>query len=150
MTRKLDQTQYELLKERKRLIFAVTDELQRALDKAGISRSELARRLDKTPGFITQTFSGKNLTLTTIADTCTALGFRVVPSIEPLGDAARHQGMREQARFQPRHLENTLGTGYRESWTASGDKRIRPVSKRNVAALTKPTGRYGSEDQVAV
>lgn len=138
------QLEYEQLKEQRRLIFAVTEQMQTALDKAGISRSELARRLGKTPGFITQTFSGKNLTLTTIADTCTALGFRLVPNLEPLGDAATRQRSSGPVEPQARHLHNKRREGRRESWTASGDRRINPVPTPSAPTV------FNSEDQVAV
>lgn len=60
------------------LILEVTEALSKALQNAGISQSELAARLGKTKGFISQILAGgRNLTLRTIADFADALGQHV-------------------------------------------------------------------------
>ena len=71
------------------LILDVTELLSAAMEEKQISKSELAARLGKSKGFVTQVLSGnRNLTLRTIADIADALGFRVRVGREPLPLAA--------------------------------------------------------------
>ncbi len=71
------------------LILDMTELLSAAMEDKGITKSELAKRLGKTKGFVTQVLSGnRNLTLRTIADIADALGFRVRVRREPLPRAA--------------------------------------------------------------
>ncbi len=66
-----------LLREEE-LILDVTELLSSALEEKRMTKSELAEKLGKTKGFVTQVLSGnRNLTLRTIADIADALGFRV-------------------------------------------------------------------------
>lgn len=59
------------------LILEVTETLTHALETAGVTRAELARRLGRSPGFVSQVFGGgRNLTLRTIADIASALSLR--------------------------------------------------------------------------
>lgn len=60
------------------LIIEVTEALARALRSSGLTQSELAVRLGKTKGFVSQIMSGgRNLTLRTLADVAGAIGCRV-------------------------------------------------------------------------
>lgn len=60
------------------LILEVTEALARSLKKAGIQRQELAERMGKSKGYVSQILSGgKNLTLRTLADVADALDSRV-------------------------------------------------------------------------
>ena len=66
-----------MLREEK-LIFEVTEALSEALAKEEITKAELAQRLNKTKGFVSQVLAGgRNLTLRTIADFADALGCEV-------------------------------------------------------------------------
>jgi transcriptional regulator with XRE-family HTH domain len=57
-----------------RLITEVTEALWDTMQQAGISKSELASRLGKSKGHISQLFSGsRNMTLRTLAEICSAL-----------------------------------------------------------------------------
>jgi transcriptional regulator with XRE-family HTH domain len=57
------------------LILEVTEAVTAALDRAEVTRTELARRLGKSKGFVSQILAGgRNLTLRTIADVADALG----------------------------------------------------------------------------
>lgn len=68
---------YERLLRQERLIVNVTEELAGALESSGMTRAELARRMGRTPGFVSQVLGGgRNLTLRTIADLAAALSFR--------------------------------------------------------------------------
>jgi transcriptional regulator with XRE-family HTH domain len=56
------------------LILEITEALSEALEKEGITKTELAERLGKTKGFVSQILAGgRNLTLRTIADVADAL-----------------------------------------------------------------------------
>jgi transcriptional regulator with XRE-family HTH domain len=66
-----------LLREEE-FILEVTERLTDMLDSEKISKVELARRLRKTKGFVTQILSGsRNLTLRTVADVSDALGYAI-------------------------------------------------------------------------
>jgi len=60
------------------LILEITIALSEALAEKGITRAELAKRLGKTKGFVSQILAGgRNLTLRTIADVADALGCHI-------------------------------------------------------------------------
>ncbi len=60
------------------LIMEVTETLCELLDKEEVSRKELADRLGKTKGFVSQLLNGgRNLTLRTVADILHVLGYKV-------------------------------------------------------------------------
>jgi len=60
------------------LILDATEALARTLRGSGLTQSELAARLGKTKGFVSQILGGgKNLTLRTLADVAGALGCKV-------------------------------------------------------------------------
>ena len=60
------------------LIVEVTEALARALATSGLTRSQLAARLGRTKGFVSQVLGGgRNLTLRTLADLAGALGCHV-------------------------------------------------------------------------
>ncbi|MCY4372458.1 MAG: helix-turn-helix domain-containing protein [Spirochaetaceae bacterium] len=69
--------QTDLLVRQEELILDVTERLTEALDNAGITKGELAERLGKSPGFVSQVFGGgRNLTLRTVSDIAAALSLR--------------------------------------------------------------------------
>lgn len=60
------------------LILEVTEVLVEALEREGVKRTELASRLKKTRGFVSQLLAGgRNLTLRTLSDVAGALGYQV-------------------------------------------------------------------------
>jgi transcriptional regulator with XRE-family HTH domain len=82
------------------LIMEVTETLCELLEKEKISRKELADRLGKSKGFISQLLNGgRNLTLRTVADILHVLGYKVAltpykagePGQEPKGKAQGKQ-----------------------------------------------------------
>jgi transcriptional regulator with XRE-family HTH domain len=84
---------YERLLRQERLILDVTELLTEALGNSGVTRAELARRLGRTPGFVSQVLGGgRNLTLRTIADIAEALAlrpsFELTPDREAVPDSA--------------------------------------------------------------
>lgn len=59
-------------------MLAAAGAIDLAMEKAGITRSELARRLGRTAGFVSQVLSGsRNMTVRTLADFAYALGLQV-------------------------------------------------------------------------
>ena len=69
----------------------VTADLLRLLDRLGVSRSELARRLGASPAHVTQILRGDtNFTLVSLEKLAAALGaeLRVVLDLEPTARAA--------------------------------------------------------------
>ena len=72
------------------LIMEVTETLCELLEKEKISRKELADRLGKTKGFISQLLNGgRNLTLRTVADILHVLGYRA--SLQPFKEGKQRQ-----------------------------------------------------------
>src|SRR6185295_249425 len=66
------------------LILEVTEALSRALEDLEITRSELAARLGKTKGFVSQILGGgRNLTLRTLSDMADAMECFVEVNIAP-------------------------------------------------------------------
>ena len=60
------------------LILEVTEKLCELLEKEKISRKELADRLGKSKGFVSQLLNGgRNLTLRTVADILHVLGYKL-------------------------------------------------------------------------
>lgn len=77
VTKKRDSSLDQLVEE-ERLILAATELVEEYLAKEGISRSELAARLGKSKGHVSQLLSGqRNLTLRTLAELMFHLGARV-------------------------------------------------------------------------
>ncbi|MEJ5360211.1 MAG: helix-turn-helix transcriptional regulator [Desulfobacterales bacterium] len=75
-----DKDFYRIFKQ-EQLILDVTEKICKQLKEDNISRSDLARRLNKTKGYISQLLNGaRNLTLRTIADIAVAIDCRVVIS----------------------------------------------------------------------
>jgi len=70
--------------QRERAIIEVTELFAEHMGKKGISRAELARKLGRTKGYITQIMSGRNLTIHTISDVLWALGESLCTTSVPL------------------------------------------------------------------
>jgi len=71
------------------LIAEVTEAIWEAMEKEGISKTELANRMGSTKGFVSQVLSGsRNMTLRTLSDICFALEKR--PTIAVKGES--HDG----------------------------------------------------------
>lgn len=77
-----------LLREEE-LILEVTIALSEAMEKAEMTKSQLAAKLGKSPAFVTQILAGgRNLTLRTMASVADALGSRVTIHISRPEDFA--------------------------------------------------------------
>jgi len=68
-------TETRRLLRQEELILEVTEALTAALDRANVTRTQLAERLGKSKGLVSQLLAGgRNLTLRTLADVADALG----------------------------------------------------------------------------
>ncbi len=71
--------------EAERLILETTETILRLMEKEGITRAELARRIGKSKGHISQLLNGdRNMTLRTLAEISYALGHRIRVDAQPL------------------------------------------------------------------
>jgi plasmid maintenance system antidote protein VapI len=85
MTRRSDYEEFESssaanrrLLRQEELILEVTEILAEALEREGINKTQLAARMGRTKGFVSQLLDGsRNLTLRTIADLGDALRCRI-------------------------------------------------------------------------
>jgi ribosome-binding protein aMBF1 (putative translation factor) len=72
----------DLVGHRLQIIEETTERIRHAMHSEGVNQTELARRLDMTPGHVSHMMSGtRNMTLATLADIAHALGyeFTIVP-----------------------------------------------------------------------
>ena len=76
---------YQQMVEQETLILEATELICMLLEKDGVSRVELAEKLDKTKALISQLLNGhRNMTLRTLADMAFALGYRIKVDVERL------------------------------------------------------------------
>jgi transcriptional regulator with XRE-family HTH domain len=86
----LQDPEYKRLLAQEELIMEVTELLCQLLEKEGVSRRDLAKRLNRSKGFVSQLLNGgRNLTLRTVADIAAALGYRLVLTAEKKMDTSR-------------------------------------------------------------
>ena len=79
---------YEGLVRQEEFILEVTERLTEALLEKGVTKAELARRMARTPGFVSQVFGGgRNLTLRTISDVAAALSLRPELELTPVRES---------------------------------------------------------------
>lgn len=70
---------------RERTVLEVTELICGIMQEEGVSRKELAVRLGKTKGYVSQLLDGEaNMTLHTVSDLCTVLGHEFRPSSVPI------------------------------------------------------------------
>lgn len=82
--------EFDRLVRQEELILDVTETLTQALETVGVTRAELARRLGRSPGFVSQVFGGgRNLTLRTIADIASALSVRPALTLSAVCETRR-------------------------------------------------------------
>jgi transcriptional regulator with XRE-family HTH domain len=83
----LEDEEFRRLFAQEDLILEVTEKICELLEKEKISRKELADRLGKSKGFISQLLNGgRNLTLRTVADILHVLGYKVALTPYKEGD----------------------------------------------------------------
>jgi len=86
----MNDPEFRKLLAQEELILEVTETICELLEKEKISRKELADRLGKSKGFISQLLNGgRNLTLRTVADILHVLGYRA--SLTPFKEGKQRQ-----------------------------------------------------------
>jgi antitoxin component HigA of HigAB toxin-antitoxin module len=89
--------EYQRLVEQETLIFEATELLSELIEESGENRKELAGKLGRSKGFVTQILAGdRNMTLRTLADFAFALEHRVKVAAAPLvehGDGGEAVGV---------------------------------------------------------
>jgi transcriptional regulator with XRE-family HTH domain len=96
MDQYLEDPEFAKLMAQGDLIMEVTETLCELLEKEKVSRKELAGRLGKSKGFVSQLLNGgRNLTLRTVADILRVLGYKI--SLKPYKEAWQ----RQQCEFEP-------------------------------------------------
>lgn len=71
--------------EEERLRLHVQEALAEAIERSGLARAEVARRIHRLPSAVTQALStGRNLTLDRAAAIAWGAGYRLVVTLEPL------------------------------------------------------------------
>ncbi len=95
----MNDPEFRKLLAEQELILEVTETICDILEKENVSRKELADRLGKTKGFVSQLLNGgRNLTLRTVADILHVLGYKVTLSPQKIaqregrGAPAGHSG----------------------------------------------------------
>jgi transcriptional regulator with XRE-family HTH domain len=93
----LEDPEFARLMARGDLIMEVTERLCELLEIEKVSRKELADRLGKSKGFISQLLNGgRNLTLGTVADILHVLGYRA--SLTPFKEGEQRQESNDKER----------------------------------------------------
>lgn len=76
-----------------RTILDVTERILQIMAESNVSRSELARRLGKSKGYVTQLLNGTtNMTLRTVTDVFTVLGHAINVRSEDQARCQQHSG----------------------------------------------------------
>ena len=103
---------FDRLVRQEELILEVTNKLTEALEEAGVTKSELAKRIGRSPGFVSQVFGGgRNLTLRTISDIASALSLRPALQLAALVDRSeRHSSRIVDFTERPGVLRDRLPT----------------------------------------
>ncbi|MGO9175693.1 MAG: helix-turn-helix domain-containing protein [Desulfobaccales bacterium] len=102
MDQYLEDPEFAKLMAQGDLIMEVTETLCELLEKEKVSRKELADRLGKSKGFVSQLLNGgRNLTLRTLADILHALGYKV--ALSPYKEAGQRlkKSATKKAKRQP-------------------------------------------------
>jgi transcriptional regulator with XRE-family HTH domain len=81
---------YQVLVAQEEFILAATELIFELMEKTGVTKAELARRVGRTRGYLTQLLDGnRNMTLRTLAELANALGYR--PRLDALPRSAKRQ-----------------------------------------------------------
>jgi DNA-binding CsgD family transcriptional regulator len=76
--------------QQEKTILSITELICKNMKLQGVSRTELANRMQRTPGYVTQLLDGTaNMTIRTISDAFTALGLELEPVAAPVKQARR-------------------------------------------------------------
>ena len=102
----MNDPEFRKLLAQEELILEVTETICGLLENEKVSRKELADRLGKSKGFISQLLSGgRNLTLHTVADILHVLGYKV--TIMPYKESEQRQERNSRS-----HAKQTRSVAY--------------------------------------
>jgi len=108
----LKDEEFQRLFAQEDLILEVTETICELLENEKISRKELADRLGKTKGFISQLLNGgRNLTLRTVADILHVLGYKVALKADKLVTHRRDSNVIKFPQSQTTY-QTPIGTIY--------------------------------------
>ena len=146
---------YERLVEEESLILETTELIEELLELTDVNRKELAERLGRSKGFVTQILAGdRNMTLRTLADLAFALDHRVKVAASPLADIG--DGGQMIPAYGPGMTRVYAGTGefiaQGNDELASDDPRRQPAAEAAASILNDDrvsmvysNARYGHE-----
>lgn len=93
-----------------RSIVEITEMVCEMMEDEGVSRKELADRIGKSKGYVTQLLDGtRNMTIRTISDVFVALNYQFHPSKSPL-HATQAVATSTAATWSPQQYEFKAGT----------------------------------------
>lgn len=107
------QASYEEILDQERLILGATEMILGIMESEGVTRSELATRISRSRGYISQLLSGeRNLTLRTLAGIAHSLGYQVVVDVRPLPGAPK-AAVRQRVTpgshpYRPQHVGSRM------------------------------------------
>jgi transcriptional regulator with XRE-family HTH domain len=102
----MNDPEFRKLLAQEELILGVTETICELLENEKVSRKELADRLGKSKGFISQLLNGgRNLTLRTVADILHVLGYKVVLAPYKEGEQRQERNIKSHAK-QTRSVSN--------------------------------------------
>ena len=102
----MNDPEFRKLLAQEELILEVTETICELLEKEKVSRKELADRLGKSKGFISQLLNGgRNLTLRTVADILHVLGYKVALTPYKEGEQRQERNITSHAK-QTRSIAN--------------------------------------------
>jgi transcriptional regulator with XRE-family HTH domain len=138
MTKKKDKSRdYDRMVEEESLILEATEMIEGLLENKGLNRKELAEKLGRSKGFITQILSGdRNMTLRTLAALAFALDHRVNVAASPL--AASGDGGEAKPGHRPTMARVYAGSG---EFIAQTKRNVRSDDPRRPRAAEGAVGR---------
>lgn len=106
------------------LIAEVTEAIWQALKEANIDRTELARRMGTSKGYVSQVLNGsRNMTLRTLADICRAIGQKPVFQLKTASHGETYRMVAEVPVLQKpsklRYLREGNTIYPQDVWTAA-------------------------------
>ena len=115
---------YRKLVEQETLIADAQELVCEVLERAKMSRQQLATALGKSKGFVSQLLSGeRNMTLRTLADLAYATGHRVELRAVPL-EKSKHYGALASSLVWTTAAPDTSGEVYRMAFSPLHDRGI--------------------------
>lgn len=125
------QASYEQLLEQERLIIAATELILELMEAEGVTKSELATRISRTKGYVSQLLSGsRNLTLRTFADLTYALNHRIHLEATPVALPINQRAEADERPRGPKIVATRLAGPYRGIHTTLGERQVVKPGRR--------------------